>query len=95
MIWIYTPAPSTVLPGRVLEGLGFKQYKWPGYGLEPDVLSYQYIEGEYMKADEYEALINDPSDFWMRVHVPRIFGPWNHSASFPPLPLLLKYHPAI
>jgi uroporphyrinogen-III decarboxylase len=66
--------PSTVLPGRVLEGLGFKQYRWPGYGLDSAVSSYQYLEGEYMKADEYDALINDPSDFWMRVHLPRIFS---------------------
>jgi uroporphyrinogen-III decarboxylase len=27
-----------------------------------------------MKADEYEILISDPSDFWMRVYVPRILG---------------------
>jgi uroporphyrinogen-III decarboxylase len=27
-----------------------------------------------MKADEYDALIDDPSDFWMRVYLPRIFG---------------------
>jgi uroporphyrinogen-III decarboxylase len=67
-------SPATVLPGRVFENLNFRQYKWPGYGLGPDVLSYQYVEGEYMKADEYEALIDDPSDFWMRIYVPRILG---------------------
>ena len=27
-----------------------------------------------MKADEYDALIRDPSDFWLRTNLPRIFG---------------------
>jgi hypothetical protein len=27
-----------------------------------------------MKADEYDALIDDPSDFWMRVYLPRAIG---------------------
>ncbi|OIQ60283.1 uroporphyrinogen decarboxylase [Moorella thermoacetica] len=27
-----------------------------------------------MKADEYNALIQDPSDFWVRIYLPRIFG---------------------
>jgi hypothetical protein len=32
------------------------------------------MESEYMKADEYEDLLRDPSDFWMRKYLPRIFG---------------------
>jgi hypothetical protein len=76
--------PATVLPGKVLEGLGFSQYRWPGYGLDSGVSSYQYVEGEYMKADEYEALINDPSDFWLRVHMPRIFRALEPFRKLPP-----------
>ena len=34
----------------------------------------QYVEGEYMTADEYDDLILDPSDFWMRKYLPRVFG---------------------
>ena len=66
--------PSIILPGKVLENLDYKLYRWPGHGLKPEASSYQCVEGEYMKADEYDALINDPSDFWMRVYLPRIFG---------------------
>jgi hypothetical protein len=66
--------PATILPGRVFEGLDFKQYKWPGHGLAANAYSYQYVEGEYMKPEEYDDLIEDPSDFWMRVHLPRVFG---------------------
>jgi uroporphyrinogen-III decarboxylase len=67
-------SPGFVLPGKVFDDLDYKIYKWPGHGLSPDVPSYQFVEGEYMKADEYDALIRDPSDFWMRVYMPRIFG---------------------
>jgi hypothetical protein len=66
--------PATVLPGRVFEGLDFKQYKWPGHGLADDAYSYQFVEGEYMKPEDYDALIEDPSDFWLRTYLPRIFG---------------------
>jgi uroporphyrinogen-III decarboxylase len=34
----------------------------------------QFVEGEYMREDEYDALIRNPSDFWMRVYMPRVFG---------------------
>jgi uroporphyrinogen-III decarboxylase len=66
--------PGLVLPGRVLEIIDFKLHKWPGHGLSDDIESYQYVESEYIKADEYDALINDPSDFWMRRFLPRIAG---------------------
>jgi len=48
--------------GKVLEILDYKQYRWPGYNLPKDSV-YQYVEAEYMLADEYEALIDDPTDF--------------------------------
>jgi hypothetical protein len=80
----FTP-PVGLIPGKVFERLGFKLYKWPGYGLGSDVPSYQFVEGEYMKPDEYDSLLKDPSDFWMRTHVPRIFGalePFKKLSSF-------------
>ena len=61
-------------PGRAMEALDFKTYRWPGHGLQADAPSHQYLEGEYMTADEYDNLINDPTDFWLRVYMPRIFG---------------------
>jgi len=76
-------SPGTVLAGRVFENLDFRQYRWPGYGLGDDVASYQYVEAEYMKVDEYDMLIDDPSDYWMRVYVPRIFGALEPLANLP------------
>ena len=60
-------------PGKVYEILDYKLYKWPGHGTSPHT-PYQCVEAEYMKADEYDVLIRDPSAFWIRVYLPRIFG---------------------
>jgi uroporphyrinogen-III decarboxylase len=67
-------AVAPPLPGKALEVLNFQLYKWPGYGLGDEALSHQYEEGEYMKADEYDDLIDDPTDFWLRTYLPRVFG---------------------
>jgi hypothetical protein len=66
--------PGLVPPGRALDITDYKLYRWPGHGLDTNIPSYQAVEGEYMKANEYDALINDPSDFWLRIFLPRIFG---------------------
>jgi len=60
-------------PGRFFEILGYKLYSWPGHGVPPEQ-SYQANEGEYMKADEYDALIDDPSNFFSNTYLPRVFG---------------------
>jgi len=80
--------PNFVWPGRVFDRIDYKLMKWPGHGLSPESRSYQYIEGEYMMADEYDALINDPSDFWLRTMMPRILGalePFKHLSPFTPM----------
>jgi hypothetical protein len=69
----YWSAPW-VTPGRVMEMLDYKLYSWPGHRLGENVSSVQFMEGEYMKAEEYDAFITDPSDFWIRTYMPRIFG---------------------
>jgi uroporphyrinogen-III decarboxylase len=61
-------------PGKVLDMLDYKLYAWPGHGLPMDATGVQFMESEYMKADEYADLIRDPSDFWMRKYLPRVFG---------------------
>jgi hypothetical protein len=64
--------PGLVFPAKVLEIIGHNLHKWPGHGLPPDAAMYQFVEGEYMKAEDYPALIADPSDFWMRSFLPRV-----------------------
>jgi uroporphyrinogen-III decarboxylase len=66
--------PGLVLPGRMLDRIDYKLHHWPGHGLADDISLYQYIEGEYMKAEEYDAFIRDPADFVLRTFLPRSVG---------------------
>ncbi|MCX7856613.1 MAG: uroporphyrinogen decarboxylase [Deltaproteobacteria bacterium] len=79
----YALTPTSIGSGRVLETLDYKQYRWPGKGVSKNV-GYQYVEGEYMKEDEYKALIDDPSDFWIRKLLPRMFGAFEGLKDIPP-----------
>ncbi len=67
-------ASPWITPGRVLDLLDYKLYSWPGHGLGENVASFQFMESEYMKAEEYDDLILDPSDFFMRKFLPRTMG---------------------
>lgn len=60
-------------PGRSFDILDYKLYAWPGHGVAKEH-TYQCIEGEYMTADEYDALIDDPTYFFISTFLPRIFG---------------------
>ena len=74
-----------------LEPLDFKQLKWAGHGL-PSNVSFQFVEGEYMKEDEYDAFLFDPSDFMVRTYWPRIFGKLRVFGSLPPLHGIISYY---
>jgi hypothetical protein len=69
----YYITPALIGTGKVFEILDYKQYKWPGHGVSEKSV-YQYVESEYMLAEDYPALIDDPSDFWLRTYLPRVFG---------------------
>jgi hypothetical protein len=59
--------------GPILDALDYKQMKWPGAQLDQDV-PYQFVEGEYMKAEEYDHFFSDSMDFIVRKYWPRISG---------------------
>lgn len=59
--------------GTALELLDTRQQRWPGGTLPPDATN-QFVEGEYMKADEYDHFLDDPSDFVFRRYLPRVYG---------------------
>ena len=81
----YTAMPMTMMaPGSILELLDYKLYAWPEHGIAKDGTSWQFIEGEYMTADEYADLIRDPSDFWIRKYMPRAFGVLQPMSMFQP-----------
>jgi len=60
--------------GSVLDTLGVKLIRWPGSSVNPlpDDTGFQYIEDEYMRADEYDELINNPEGYILRKYLPRI-----------------------
>jgi hypothetical protein len=76
-------SPALIGTGKVFEILDYKQYKWPGHGVTEKSV-YQYVEEEYMRAEDYPALINDPSDFWLRTYLPRVFGALEPLKNIPP-----------
>jgi hypothetical protein len=59
--------------GAAMETIDTKIMKWPGHGLAPNQ-SHQYVEGEYMMADEYDSFIENPTDFILRTYLPRTCG---------------------
>lgn len=64
--------------GRVFELLDVEYVRWPGHGIGDDS-PWQYVEGEYMRAEEYDALIADPETYFRRTLLPR------HASAFAPL----------
>ena len=58
--------------------------RWPGYGLEAND-SFQMVEDEYMKAEDYDDFLEDPTDWAIRVYLPRIFAELEGLADLPPL----------
>ncbi len=74
--------------GPAMTTLDVKNCVWPG-GPVPDNYEYQFIEGEYMKADEYDMFLNDPSGFMIRYYLPRIYGALMPLSKLPPLDDLL------
>jgi len=64
-----------VFPGAVMDHLGSQFFKWPG-AEDPkckldDYLPFQWVEGEYMKENEYEEILTDPTGFLIRKIIPR------------------------
>ncbi|MEJ2231706.1 MAG: uroporphyrinogen decarboxylase family protein, partial [Nitrospirales bacterium] len=67
-----------------LELLDYKQLVWPGHGLGPN-RTYQFIEGEYMMAEEYDDFLFDPTGFLLTTIFPRIWGSLKAFESLPPV----------
>ena len=61
-------------PARVYEILDNKTLKWPGHGLPDNASLQNFVEKEYMRADEYDLFINNPFDFGVRYFTPRTWG---------------------
>jgi uroporphyrinogen-III decarboxylase len=81
---------GSLRPACPLEVLGMRQFKWPGGGL-PDDQPFQWVEGEYLKQDEYDEMLGDPDGFAVKKLWPRIsatLAPVSRLAQMPAPPLL-------
>ena len=81
--------PAGITCGRMLDILDYRSYKWPGHGLSDEVEYQQYDERVLMSEDEYDALLDDPSDFGFRVITPRVIGALEVLKDFPSLSSLI------
>jgi hypothetical protein len=78
-------------PGRFYEILDYKLYAWPGHGVAPEH-SYQCLEGEYMKPEEYDLLLMDPSFYFRNFYLPRVFGALQGFQMLAPLTNILEMY---
>jgi hypothetical protein len=87
----FNPGHALHTPGDALEMIDSKQVKIPGREISP-YHTFQFIEGEYMKAEEYDVLLNDPTGYTISTYLPRVLGAMAPLATLPPLTgLLLGY----
>lgn len=68
--------------GPAMEAIDSLTVKWPGHGIGANH-SHQYVEGEFMLADEYDAFLEDPTGFLLRSYLPRICGTLGSFKDFP------------
>lgn len=73
--------------------LGDRQTKWPGHGLPPNK-PMQFIEGEYMKGEDYDEFLDDPTNFTLRIMLPRIYEKLEGLSHLPRLPILITGYPS-
>ena len=78
-----SPRPSVALGDRMT--------KWPGHGL-PATGSFQFDEHEFMKGEDYDAFLRDPSDWAIRTYLPRAFKELEGLQYLPPLGMFAFGH---
>ncbi len=82
---IYSPTVMNTALGPSLDAIGFKQVQWPGRGVG-DNQPYQYLDREYMKAEEYDEFLFDPTGFYLKKYLPRVASAFEGIEQMPSLP---------
>ncbi len=80
-----SPAVLAVAGGNAFEAIGFKQLQWPGHGVRDDQ-PFQYLDREYMKPEEYDEFLFDPTGFYLQKYLPRVAGAFEGIEELPYLP---------
>ncbi len=82
---IHGPMPFDPTPYLLL---GDRMTAWPGHGLDENT-QFQFVESEFMKAEDYDAFLEDPTDWVIRTYLPRAFEKLDGFATMPPLSLFV------
>lgn len=82
--------PIMAFPAKPMKSLGLEWFRWPGNGLGDHVM-YQFVEGEYMLADEYDEFIYDPSHYMTTKWLPRSFSNLAGLSGFPMMRLMMWF----
>lgn len=69
--------------------LGDRMTTWPGHGVEPNS-EFQFVESDYMKAEDYDEFLEDPADWAIRVYLPRVCRALEGFSMLPPLGMWLS-----
>jgi hypothetical protein len=72
-------------PGKSWDILDFQLYVWGGQKLSKNSVI-QAVEGEYMKPEEYQDFIADPTAFWLKQYLPRAYPALAPLAMLPDFP---------
>ena len=64
------PPMFNLTPTSFFEIMGVTDFRWPGGDLDDDIPN-QYVEKEYLKADEYDEYLSDPTTFTVKKLWPR------------------------
>ena len=82
---IFNPAFALHTPGEAIDIMDCRMIAMPGSKGIPDNHSFQFIEAEYMKQDEYDEFLHDTTAFTIYKYLPRVFGSLAPLASLPPI----------
>jgi hypothetical protein len=81
---IVSASLNAIAFGPLAEMIGYRALQWPGHGL-PDNRPFQYLDREYLRADEYDDFIEDPSWFLFTRYLPRVAEAYEPLAKLPQL----------
>ena len=76
--------------GALLDALDFQHLRWAGHGVG-DNSSYQFVELEVMKPEEYDHFLFDTTDFMIRRFWPRVYKAFAPLETLPPLNQVISY----
>jgi uroporphyrinogen-III decarboxylase len=77
--------PGFIPSGKIAKAIPSRLQKLPGLGLPDDATMNQFVEGEYMLADEYDLFMADPTDYNLRVMLPRTTPLFEPFRNLPPM----------